>query len=59
MEVSVDSFVSSSLPITNREYLQFVTDGGYQRPEFWLRCFAFRERTDRELERVRVREREV
>ncbi|GAB5358704.1 hypothetical protein AAMO2058_000481300 [Amorphochlora amoebiformis] len=35
MEVSVDSFVSSSLPITNREYLQFVTDGGYQRPEFW------------------------
>jgi len=26
----------ASRPATNAEYLQFVEDGGYRRPEFWL-----------------------
>lgn len=32
----VDAFELSSRPVTNAEYLAFIQDGGYQRPEFWL-----------------------
>ncbi|HEX7027533.1 MAG TPA: ergothioneine biosynthesis protein EgtB [Gammaproteobacteria bacterium] len=30
------SFELASRPVTNREYLAFMTDGGYRRPELWL-----------------------
>lgn len=29
-------FSLRSAPVTNREYLEFIGDGGYQRPELWL-----------------------
>jgi ergothioneine biosynthesis protein EgtB len=29
-------FALASRPVTNAEYLAFMEDGGYQRPEFWL-----------------------
>jgi len=29
-------FALASHPVTNAEYLAFIEDGGYQRPEFWL-----------------------
>jgi len=32
----VDAFELASRPVTNGEYLEFVKDGGYRRPEFWL-----------------------
>jgi ergothioneine biosynthesis protein EgtB len=32
----VDSFELASRLVTNAEYLAFIQDGGYQRPEFWL-----------------------
>jgi ergothioneine biosynthesis protein EgtB len=32
----VAPFEIASRPATNAEYLQFVEDGGYRRPEFWL-----------------------
>lgn len=32
----VGSFLLASRPTTNAEYLEFVADGGYERPEFWL-----------------------
>ncbi len=34
--VYVPSFQISSNLITNREFLAFIDDGGYRRPEFWL-----------------------
>jgi ergothioneine biosynthesis protein EgtB len=34
--VLVDSFRLASRLVTNGEYLQFVQDGGYERPELWL-----------------------
>jgi ergothioneine biosynthesis protein EgtB len=35
LEVSVPGFRVDELPVTNAEYLAFVEDGGYQRPELW------------------------
>lgn len=32
----VEPFALGNRLITNREYLAFMQDGGYQRPEFWL-----------------------
>ena len=34
-EVLVEDFALASRPVTNGEYLAFVEDGGYRRPEFW------------------------
>jgi len=35
-QVYLQAFELASRPITNAEYLAFMTDGGYRRPEFWL-----------------------
>lgn len=32
----VEAFEIAGRPSTNREYLAFMADGGYDRPEFWL-----------------------
>jgi ergothioneine biosynthesis protein EgtB len=32
----IQSFRLASRPVTNAEYLSFMQDGGYERPEFWL-----------------------
>jgi ergothioneine biosynthesis protein EgtB len=32
----VPAFALASRPVTNGEYIAFVEDNGYQRPEFWL-----------------------
>jgi ergothioneine biosynthesis protein EgtB len=32
----LEPFRLASRPVTNREYLDFINDQGYQRPEFWL-----------------------
>jgi ergothioneine biosynthesis protein EgtB len=32
----VSAFSLAARPVTNGEYLQFIEDGGYARPEFWL-----------------------
>jgi ergothioneine biosynthesis protein EgtB len=32
----VEAFRAASRPVTNGEYLEFISDGGYRRPEFWL-----------------------
>jgi ergothioneine biosynthesis protein EgtB len=32
----VEAFELASRPATNAEYLAFMDDGGYERPEFWL-----------------------
>jgi ergothioneine biosynthesis protein EgtB len=32
----VDAFHMATRPVTNAEYLEFMRDGGYHRPEFWL-----------------------
>ncbi|MGI9592021.1 MAG: ergothioneine biosynthesis protein EgtB [Myxococcota bacterium] len=34
--VFVEAFELASRPVTNGEYLDFVADGGYERPELWL-----------------------
>jgi ergothioneine biosynthesis protein EgtB len=34
--VYLNSFQLASRPVTNREYLAFMQDGGYERPELWL-----------------------
>jgi ergothioneine biosynthesis protein EgtB len=34
--VFVEAFELASRPVTNAEYLAFVRDDGYSRPEFWL-----------------------
>ncbi len=34
--VWLDPFAIASRPVTNGEYLGFIEDGGYRRPEFWL-----------------------
>ena len=35
LEVTVDDFVVDRMPVRNSEFLEFVEDGGYQRPELW------------------------
>ena len=35
-KVYLNAFKLASRPITNREYLEFVNDGGYRRAELWL-----------------------
>lgn len=32
----IDSFMLMSHPVSNEEYLNFVQEGGYQNPKFWL-----------------------
>ena len=32
----VPAFSIATRPVTNREYLEFIEEGGYRRPEFWL-----------------------
>jgi ergothioneine biosynthesis protein EgtB len=34
--VYLEPFELASQPVRNREYLAFIEDGGYSRPEFWL-----------------------
>lgn len=34
--VYLHDFEIASRPVSNAEYLEFMSDGGYQRPEFWL-----------------------
>jgi ergothioneine biosynthesis protein EgtB len=34
--VWLDDFEIASHPVTNGEYLRFIDDGGYRRPELWL-----------------------
>ncbi|MDX1458987.1 MAG: selenoneine synthase SenA [Marinobacter sp.] len=34
-EVELKSFAISRLPVSNAEFLAFVEDGGYQRPDLW------------------------
>ncbi len=36
MTVEVKPFLASRYLITNREFLEFVVDDGYNRPEYWL-----------------------
>jgi ergothioneine biosynthesis protein EgtB len=35
-QVLVPEFAAASRPITNGEYIAFIEDSGYRRPEFWL-----------------------
>jgi formylglycine-generating enzyme required for sulfatase activity len=35
-QVFVEKFQIASRPVSNREYLEFINDGGYHRPELWL-----------------------
>jgi ergothioneine biosynthesis protein EgtB len=35
-KVLLNPFRVASRPVTNRDYLKFIADGGYRRPEFWL-----------------------
>ena len=34
--VFLNAFALADRPVTNQEYFEFMQDGGYQRPEFWL-----------------------
>ncbi len=47
-QVFLKPFRIASRLTTNREYLDFIKDGGYQRPEFWLSDgWGLRQREDR------------
>ena len=35
-KVWLDPFALASHPVSCAEYLEFIADGGYRRPEFWL-----------------------
>jgi len=35
-QVFLQPYALSARPVTNREYLAFIDDGGYRRPELWL-----------------------
>ncbi len=48
--VNVAPFEIEMQPVTNAEYLNFVNDAGYHRPEFWdVRYFAHLQQTNRFL----------
>jgi|GEM_PF-6160418 len=34
-EIKLDGFRIASTPVSNAQYLAFMLDGGYERPEFW------------------------
>lgn len=34
-EIELPAFAISKLPVSNREFMAFVEDGGYERPELW------------------------
>jgi ergothioneine biosynthesis protein EgtB len=34
--VALNAFEIASRPVTNAEYVEFIDDGGYRRPELWL-----------------------
>jgi len=34
--VFLEPFLLANRPVTNEEYLQFIRDGGYEKPEHWL-----------------------
>jgi iron(II)-dependent oxidoreductase len=34
-EVDLPGFYIDRVPVTNRQYLEFIEDGGYERPELW------------------------
>ena len=34
--VYVEAFCVGSRPVTNAEYLEFIADGGYEKPQLWL-----------------------
>lgn len=34
-EFNVKAFKASEMLVSNGEYLQFIDEGGYQRPELW------------------------
>ncbi|MDP9484951.1 MAG: ergothioneine biosynthesis protein EgtB [Actinomycetota bacterium] len=36
-EVDLPGFYMGATPVTNRQYLEFMEDGGYERPELWDR----------------------
>ena len=35
-KIWLEPFAIASRPVSNGEYLRFIEDGGYRRPEFWL-----------------------
>ncbi|RAS71964.1 ergothioneine biosynthesis protein EgtB [Priestia endophytica] len=35
-KVWLESYRIADAPVTNREYIEFIEDGGYERPELWL-----------------------
>lgn len=44
-EVDVPAFTIESLPVRNRDFLAFMEDGGYERPDLWTaENWAWRER---------------
>ncbi|EOM74981.1 ergothioneine biosynthesis protein EgtB [Rhodococcus rhodnii] len=47
--VHVDAFAIDVHPVTNRQYLGFVEDGGYERPELWTER-GWRHRIDADLQ---------
>jgi len=48
--VYVEPYQLANRLVTQREYCEFIADGGYQRPELWLsEGFAFLERTSTRL----------
>ncbi|KQU06689.1 sulfatase-modifying factor 1 [Rhodococcus sp. Leaf7] len=34
-QVDVPTFAIDAVPVTNGDYIRFITDGGYERPELW------------------------
>jgi len=46
-EVEVDAFYLDTTPVSNGQYLAFLGDGGYQRPELWTAAgWAHRQQAD-------------
>jgi iron(II)-dependent oxidoreductase len=46
-DVEVEAFYLDTTPVSNGQYLAFLADGGYQRPEFWSAAgWAHRQQAD-------------